>query len=690
VLPNNLLSRLTSRFASRLISPFMLMSSLCLVLLATWPHITHARDIAWRNKQRIELQANNEPLNTFLGRLFTLNGIAAHLSPAIASAKVNGRLQGSAETIFKELADTYGLIWYADGAMLYVYSLAETESRLLQVNAADMPRLERTLKEMRLLDSRFALRVSAQEGQVFISGPPQYVQMVAAVAGQVAMAPSQRIQTTDTRLFRLRHARAADTVVNIAGVETTIPGVARILNETLGHGAYRVDSTSQHARAMPVTQPGLRGKGQWAVGRSGVGPGVSDGSGSQSSPVGLPSMSSTPAAPRAMPTSHVVSTHAANASTEPFPAHLGLSARSEPYADRGNERSHEITTTQTSAPAPADIAVVRADPRTNAIIVRDAPERMAMYTRLINQLDVSTPLLEIEATVIDVSHDKSEQLGIDWRAHGQRADVVSSPNGLAGTGLISRNTANDLLYNLPARSSGTGLVGTLLFGSERTNFLLRLNALTQTGDANLISKPRVLTLDNTEAVLQSTHDFYVRVAGRDQVDLFNVSLGLVLRVTPTYIEESDGAKVKLNIRIEDGNTNNGAQVDQIPVVNRNAISTQAVVGDGQSLLIGGYTIEEKSRNSAGIPVLSEVPGLRWLFGQKASTNKRVERIFMITPRLVKPQDLTPSLAQPPQTQSKVSPLPSSNGSLESAGAPLPTPKANNPAPTPYPNQEAAH
>jgi type III secretion protein C len=286
--------------------------------------------------------------------------------------------------------------------------------------------------------------------------------------------------------------------------------------------------------------------------------------------------------------------------------------------------------------------MVRADPRTNAVIVRDLVERMPMVERLIHQLDIATPLLEIEATVIDVSYDKSEQLGIDWRLHGRRADVVSSPNGLAGNGQGALNSVGDLLYNLPARSSGTGLVGTLLFGSERNNFLARLNALTQNGDANLISKPRVLTLDNTEAVLQSTRDFYVRVAGREQVDLFNVSLGLVLRVTPTLIEETVNGKpsnkIKLNIRIEDGSTSGGGQVDQIPIVNRNAIATQAVVGDGHSLLVGGYTIDEKSRSSSAVPVLSTIPGLGWLFGQKTQTAKRIERIFMITPRLVKDTD----------------------------------------------------
>ena len=591
---------------------------LLLVALGVAPGSVAAQAIPWR-KQHFDLRANNEPLNTFLARILTLNGIAATMSPPIGSAKVNGRLQGPAETIFRELTDTYGLTWYYDGSMLYIYSLAEVESRMLQVSPGDVPRVERTLQEMRLLDARFPLRTSLTEGQVLVSGPPQYVQMVSSVVARVANAPSQSPQQIDIRVFRLRYGRAVDTVVNIAGVETTIPGVARILNETLGASAYLSDVGGQPARTMPVTVPGLRGKGQSAIGREVSGAGT----GSH----GLPPMQAVPAA-----SSSPLSGNDPSISMERDAGRMN---------PPGNAQGRE--TAATTGPATGAAAVARADPRINAVIIRDTPDRMPMYARLIEQLDVATPLLEIEATVIDVSQDKSEQLGIDWRAHGRRADVVSSPNGLAGTGQGPRNDANDLLYALPAQSAGTGLVGTLLFGSERTNFVARLNALTEKGDANLISKPRVLTLDNTEAVLQSTRDFYVRVAGREQVDLFNVTLGLVLRVTPTLIEDNQGARVKLNVRIEDGNTN-GAQVDQIPVVSRNAISTQAVVGDGQTLLIGGYGIEEKNRNDSGVPWLSEIPGLRWLFGQKATVNKRVERIFMITPRLVKPGEMNKAAA----------------------------------------------
>jgi type III secretion protein C len=287
-------------------------------------------------------------------------------------------------------------------------------------------------------------------------------------------------------------------------------------------------------------------------------------------------------------------------------------------------------------------AIVRADPRLNAVIVRDSPERMPIYEELIASLDQPSSLVEVEATVVDVSTDTSQTLGIDWRAHSSRVDIASSPNNLAGTAQ-GGNSANSLLFTDNPLSAGSGFIGTLLFGSQRSYFLARINALSQDGQANLVSRPRVLTLDNNEAVLQSTQEFYVRVQGKDTVDLYNISVGLVLRVTPTVIEQDGERKFKLLVRIEDGSQSTSAQngVDQIPLVSRNSIVTQALISEGESLLIGGYVIEEARKGESGVPYLSKLPGIGMLFRQDSKSSRRFERMFMITPRLVTRQGATP-------------------------------------------------
>jgi type III secretion protein C len=583
-----------------------------------------ADEVPWRQRS-FDLQASNEPLSSFLLRLLTLDGISATMSPTVSSGRVNGRFRGKSERVFKELAETYGLTWYYDGVTLHVYSMSEIETRLLQVDPTDVPRIDRNLKQMRLFDGRFPLRVANGEGQVLVSGPPRYVDLVEQVIGRVADTPSRPKAGIEIRVFKLKHARAGDTSVSIGGIETRISGVASTLNALLAEG-HAPRSGDQGTRNLPRTLRGLRGQGLAAFGNNGAAPNAA-----------LPATAG----------------GLAGASSLPNQANSTAGAGGTNVAGVMPSPVVQVTPQAANGPAFARDTFARADERINAVIVRDTYERMPMYAQLIAALDVESALVEIEATVVDISEDKTETLGIDWRAHGRRYDITSSPNNLAGNGSGNvgggRSLANDLLYSTNPLSAGAGLVGTLLFGNERNYFLSRINLLAENGEAKLISRPRVLTTDNSEAVLQSTKDFYVRVAGREATDLYNVTLGMMMRVTPTLVDDEQGRRFKLQIRIEDGNTNSGQQVDQIPVVNRSAISTQAIVGEGQSLLIGGHMTEERGSTRSGVPGVSDVPVLGWLFGQRGNSVRRSERMFMITPRLVNLNAINnPAFIPPPE------------------------------------------
>lgn len=596
-----------SRLARRLCR---LVAPLLLCLLVALP--AASQSVPWR-RGNIDLLAANEPLNVFLARILTWHGISASMSASVATGRVNGRFRGPAQTIFQDLSETYGLTSYFDGSRLHIYSLAENESKLLQVQPADVPRVQRILREMRLEDRSFPLRIDKTEGTIYVGGPPKYVEVVVDVVTAVAQAPSRQAARQEVRIFPLRHAKANDTVVVIGGVETTMPGVARILADAVREAA---SPPPPDTRLMPKTMQGLRGAGLISVGRApragdpqGATPGAGNG--------GAGALGLQPVALMG-------------------PASSGGAASPSDGGDRATARLMARTADEAQQPqAESRAAAVIADTRTNSVIVRDLAERMPMYAELVSQLDTELPLVDIEATVIDISGGKSEQLGIDWRLKAKQLDISSSPNGLAGTGRTPRNDANDLLFDSALASAGRGVVGTLVLGSELNYFLSRVNALAEAGDAKVAANPRIVTLNNHEAVLQSTRDFYVRVAGRDQVDLFQVSTGLTLRVTPTLVNDAKGQRFKLVVRIEDGNSNAGGQVDQIPVVSRQAISTQAVVGDGESLLIGGYVLEERREGKSGVPVLSSLPVVGAFFRQTSNEYKRIERMFLITPRLAR-------------------------------------------------------
>jgi type III secretion protein C len=193
-----------------------------------------------------------------------------------------------------------------------------------------------------------------------------------------------------------------------------------------------------------------------------------------------------------------------------------------------------------------------------------------------------------------------------------------------------------------------------MIGSPTTYLFARIRALEESGKARILSRPQVLTLNNTEAVLSSRNSVYVRVAGNQDVDLYNVDTGLTLKVTPTVESvQGDAKNILLSVQIEDGAFDSSASVDGIPKVSHNSIVTQAVIVDGESLLVGGYEYERNTKSTSRVPVLSDLPFVGHLFSDKQEQTQRLERLILITPRI---KSMTNQAARPAVGRE---PLPSS-------------------------------
>ncbi len=264
-----------------------------------------------------------------------------------------------------------------------------------------------------------------------------------------------------------------------------------------------------------------------------------------------------------------------------------------------------------------------ADSVNNAVLIRDTPERLNMYEQLIKTLDVEPKMVEIEATIIDMDTDRLKEMGVNWRAQTARGEA------LVGNGTISDT---NLQNNVPGITPlGEGGILSFVLG-DRDLFISRIRALETQGAARIVSKPHVMTLSNVEALLDTTSTFFVRVQGQEEVDLFNVSVGTTLRVTPHVFEAPQGHQIKLLVSIEDGSASD-RQVDNIPVIDTSSINTQALVNVGESLLIGGLVREFNTSSVSKVPLLGDIPGLGALFRTNRNSNSRVERLFLITPRL---------------------------------------------------------
>ncbi|WP_321574224.1 type III secretion system outer membrane ring subunit SctC [Paraburkholderia franconis] len=297
-----------------------------------------------------------------------------------------------------------------------------------------------------------------------------------------------------------------------------------------------------------------------------------------------------------------------------------------------------------------------ADARTNSVVIHDVPSMMPSYERTIAMLDKPEDLVEITAVIIDVSTDAASELGIRWGG-GSKGDW----------GAAYAATDASIVPVLAGVNLAT------MIGNSASYLFARIHALETSGKARILSRPQVLTLNNSEAVLSSRNSVYVRVAGNQDVDLYNVDTGLTLKVTPTVESMPDGAKnVLLSVQIDDGAFDSSLSVDGIPKVNNHSIMTQAVIADGESLLLGGYQYEHSETSTSQVPVLGDLPYMGALFRDKQTRVERLERLILITPR-IKPmtnQAAQPAAASAPLSSAPAQPSPELVGSDATARAPM--------------------
>ncbi|RYZ12660.1 MAG: EscC/YscC/HrcC family type III secretion system outer membrane ring protein [Comamonadaceae bacterium] len=323
--------------------------------------------------------------------------------------------------------------------------------------------------------------------------------------------------------------------------------------------------------------------------------------------------------------------------------------------------------------------VIQADSRLNALVIKDRPDRMPIYEQLIAILDTASQLIEIEAMIVDVNVTKMSELGIDWNGRvGRTAFQFGQPSAPpSGTSI---NLINGLGVNPTTVVADAG------------NFLMtRIAALQSNGDASIVSRPSVLTVDNMGALIDLSETFYIQSTGERVAEVTPISVGVTLRVTPHLIEQSGQRAVHLVVDIEDGAIQE-VKVQNLPTVRRSTIGTQAVVAEASSLLIGGFNTETNLRGRDGIPYLSDVPGLGLLFSKRKSEVQKRERLFLITPKIVAspvlpvPAAVQVSAAPPraPVAAPSPMPMPPATDSASASFAAEPTAPSSSPSPSPSP------
>ena len=486
---------------------------------------------------------------------------------------VNGKFNLSPKSFLDLMSSAYGLTWYFDGSVLYVYPARASQSKVIYLRDFGADRIERMLQTLRLGDKRFPLRYDTQEKTLFVSGPPRHIELVTSLVD----ALSERGREDGRRIvkvFTLRYASSNDQTIG----GTSIKGMASLLNSIYG-GAAGADSKSA---AMPLG--------------------------------GALALTPMQALYGAGNTAKEAESKLADRTDKDMNA-LGSVFSLGSQKNTGSDRNTKTSSVTNQQPAEEERPFFISDDANNAIVVTGLPHRMTAYADLIKQLDVASELIELEATIIDVRHDDAATIGIDWAA-------------------ATKNTA--LSYASPVLSAvGTSGIFQLTTVSADLSrrLMLTLNALQKAGRARVVARPRIVGVANRVATMKDTRTVSVRVAGNLSSNLYALETGTQIEVIPRKIFVNGVGAIKLSLSIQDGSFD-AAVVDAIPIVKKTEISTEAYVGEGEGLLIGGISTIEDSQQQAGLAGLSQIPIVGALFGSTDYQASRRERLFLITPRTV--------------------------------------------------------
>jgi type III secretion protein C len=585
---------------------FLASIRLCVCLALAFSGHAWAMKVPFKSSA-VHIAVDGKDLKDVLRDFAASQGIAASVAGDVQGA-VSGRFDMAPQRFLDTLAATFGFVWFYDGSVLSISSANDMTRQMIHLDFAGTRELRSTLTQMGLDTPRFPVVYDPSSGAALVTGPKQYVALVADLASRLDQNANRRTGT-EVRVYPLKHGWADDHNVVIDGKSVTVPGVARVMAEMYHPGKDASGANKDGPNAM---QPGMERQQPMTDASGGTGGGSPFAGGdSQTLYPPLPAfMNNGAASPAASPS-------------------RGGQPRMMTMSDGGGTGA---------MPSGADmLPVIKADPRTNSVLIRDLPQRIGQYQTLIDQLDVRRQLIEIEAHIIEIDDSALKQLGVDWRAHNSHIDVqtgtgnttANSYNGQINPAFTSTDSSGNTIVN----TTPMGLSMTAVLGDAGRYLMARVNALEDNNLARVDASPKVATLDNVEAIMDNKKKFYVRVQGYTSGDLYAISTGTSLRVLPMVVDEDGKTQIKLQVHVEDGQTTD-QQVDNIPVITTSTINTEAVVTQGESLLIAGYRVDSSSNGESGVPVLSKIPLLGGLFRYRENSNSHMERLVLLSPRVI--------------------------------------------------------
>ena len=256
------------------------------------------------------------------------------------------------------------------------------------------------------------------------------------------------------------------------------------------------------------------------------------------------------------------------------------------------------------------------DTGSNSLIVNDTEPVIEKIQEMVKTLDKKTYQVDINAKLVDVDVEATRELGIDWGLLNLHA------SGLGGVGSVEINNA------IPT-SAGTAKFGTVRSWGE-LNAIIQM--LEKTNKANIISNPRITTMDNREARILVGKEIPLIVADEAGNPITELTkIGIMLKVTP-HVNSDRTITLDMHPEVSDLQSESTAQGGII--ISTNEADTRVVVKNGETAVIGGLIKNSETSVRRGVPILKDVPFFGWLFSSSSKASKKQELVIFVTPTIV--------------------------------------------------------
>jgi type IV pilus assembly protein PilQ len=292
---------------------------------------------------------------------------------------------------------------------------------------------------------------------------------------------------------------------------------------------------------------------------------------------------------------------------------------------------------------------VKADERTNTLIIQDGKQQIDEIKNLIKKLDAPTPQVLIEARIVQAVTTFARALGVQWGgSYNQTAAsgwawglTGNNPTAAPGWGFNSGtgtnlNMPSNFVVNFPPTSGFTPFGGAAISFGKLTGSLVNLDLRLQMGETDgqtkVIARPKLATLTNREAVIKQGEKIPYETTSQAGTQVQFIDAVLSLRVTPQVTP--DGTIMMKVAVTRDARGNFRSPLLQVPSIDNREASTEVLVKDGDTIVIGGIYESENTESQQGIPWLMKIPVLGWLFKNQEVQNIKRELLIFITPTLM--------------------------------------------------------